>query len=292
MPALGDAHAYHVLAKALADGRGYIRPYDFERKGVVIRTAEYPPAFPAVLAAGDKLGLRTIDQQRLLLCGRAASPCCWSGWPAAPDGDDGRSRGGRRAAVYPMLFQADAALMPETLAALGGAAVCCWRCGRAAASVRSLGGARRGDRGVGARCGPRRRCCCRCSWCRWPGVCPAPTPAGGCMLAAVAFGVAAAVVLPWTVRNALDVPCLRTGLEQHRLGGARRQLRPGLSRAVPGAVGHERGRRQRPVIGRSREPVLLELPDPPRRQRSGGGGGAAGQGRALTPSITRARCRA
>ena len=33
VPALGDAHAYHVLADNLAHGRGYIRPYDFERLG-------------------------------------------------------------------------------------------------------------------------------------------------------------------------------------------------------------------------------------------------------------------
>ena len=131
VPALGDAHAYHVLAENLAHGRGYIRPYDFERLGRTIRTAEYPPVFPAVLAAASLVGLSTIEQQRLADVLRRERHGSVDRVGRPPAG--GRTVGlvaAAIAALYPMLFQADAALMPETLAALGGAAVCCWRCGR------------------------------------------------------------------------------------------------------------------------------------------------------------------
>ncbi len=124
VPALGDAHAYHVLGDNLAHGRGYIRPYDFERLGGRIPTAEYPPVFPGLLAAAASMGLDSVDQQRLVMCLLGSATILLVGLA-------GRRLAGPTvgllaaaiAAIHPMLFQADAALMPETLAALAGAAV-------------------------------------------------------------------------------------------------------------------------------------------------------------------------
>jgi len=124
VPALGDAHAYRELARNLADGRGYIRPYDYERAGQVVRTAEYPPVFPAVLAVARKAGLRSVDQQRLVMCILGSATVLLIGCAGRRLGGDGVGLlAAAVAAGYPMLFQADAALMPETIAALGGAAV-------------------------------------------------------------------------------------------------------------------------------------------------------------------------
>ena len=47
---LGDASAYHLLANHLADGRGYIRPFDLVKFHLVVPTAEYPPLLPFVLS--------------------------------------------------------------------------------------------------------------------------------------------------------------------------------------------------------------------------------------------------
>lgn len=116
VPRLGDARAYHLLAGNLADGRGYIRPFDLLVVGRVHATAEYPPLFPGVLAVVSFLGGRSVDVQRVAMClvgtgtvvlvgllGRRVAGA-WAGLVAAA-----------LAAVYPMLFQPDAALMTETL---------------------------------------------------------------------------------------------------------------------------------------------------------------------------------
>jgi hypothetical protein len=70
VPALGDARAYHLLAENLADGRGYIRPYEFAANGGQrIKTAEYPPGLPVLLAVATKAGASSETSQRVLLCG-------------------------------------------------------------------------------------------------------------------------------------------------------------------------------------------------------------------------------
>ncbi len=204
VPALGDAHAYHVLADNLAHGRGYIRPYDYERLGHVIRSAEYPPAFPGVLAAVSLVGLRTVEQQRLAMCFVGSVTVVLIGLA-------GRRLGGQTvglvaaavAALHPMLFQADAALMPETIAALGGAAVVllALRAARSPALGRWLAlGAMLGAlilaRSEAAVLLPLM--VLPMAW-RVPGV----DTRRRFVLAASAIGLAVAVVLPWTVRNAL-----------------------------------------------------------------------------------------
>jgi hypothetical protein len=116
VPSLGDASAYHLLAEHLAHGGGYIRPFDDLLLHLQRPTAEYPPLFPALLSLPARLGAHSVDQQRIflafvgagtvtlvgLLGRRVASPS--AGLIAAA-----------LAAVYPMLFLAEATLMAESL---------------------------------------------------------------------------------------------------------------------------------------------------------------------------------
>lgn len=116
VPRLGDARAYHLLANNLADGRGYIRPFDLLVVGRVHATAEYPPLFPGLLAAASFLGGRSVDAQRVVMCFLGTGTVVLIGLL-------GRRVAGAAvglvaatlAAFYPMLVQPDAALMTETL---------------------------------------------------------------------------------------------------------------------------------------------------------------------------------
>jgi 4-amino-4-deoxy-L-arabinose transferase-like glycosyltransferase len=119
VPTIGDATAYHLLANNLAAGRGYIRPFDLLLLHKVHATAEYPPLFPAVVSVASWLGAKSVHAQRMCmgvvgtatvvvigLVGRRVAGVA-AGLTAAVI-----------AAVYPMLFQSDATLMSETVFAL------------------------------------------------------------------------------------------------------------------------------------------------------------------------------
>ena len=116
LPDPGDATAYHLLANNLADGRGYIRPFDFRILHVSRPTAEYPPLFPALLAVPSFLGAKSVDAQRIFLCFVGTGTVVLVGFL-------GRRVGGPLvgviaaaiAAVYPMLFLGEAVLMAESV---------------------------------------------------------------------------------------------------------------------------------------------------------------------------------
>ena len=117
---LSDATAYHLLAHNLAHGLGYIRPFDHQLLHVSRATAEYPPLFPALLAVFDRLGVHSVDGQQLVVGTLIGTTT------VVLIGLLGRRVGGDAvaliaaalAAIYPMLFQADAVLMTEGLFAL------------------------------------------------------------------------------------------------------------------------------------------------------------------------------
>ncbi|MDT5001281.1 MAG: hypothetical protein QOK12_3386 [Mycobacterium sp.] len=116
VPRLGDANAYHLLAEQLAEGKGYIRPFDHLLLHLNRPTAEYPPLFPIVLSFATRLGLDTIEQQRIFLSFVGAGTVTLVGLL-------GRRVAGRAvglaaaalAALYPMLFLSEATLMSESL---------------------------------------------------------------------------------------------------------------------------------------------------------------------------------
>jgi 4-amino-4-deoxy-L-arabinose transferase-like glycosyltransferase len=116
VPEVGDAAAYHLLSVNLADGRGYIRPFDDALLGLERPTAEYPPLFPAVLALPAWVGADGVEDQRVFLAFVGAGTVVLVGLL-------GRRVGGRAAgltaaslaALYPMLFQSEGTLMAEAL---------------------------------------------------------------------------------------------------------------------------------------------------------------------------------
>ena len=116
MHLFGDARTYHRLASYIADGEGFVRSKHLEATGQALPTAEKPPMFALWLAFLDVVGLASYLAQRLVmalvgtgtvvlvgLLGRKIGGTT-AGWLAAGI-----------AAVYPPLFLADGALMPETL---------------------------------------------------------------------------------------------------------------------------------------------------------------------------------
>lgn len=204
VPPVGDASAYHLLAENLADGRGYIRPFDDQLLHRERATAEYPPLFPAVLAVPARLGASSVESQRIVLAFVGAGTVVLIGLL-------GRRVGGpvaglvaaAIAAGYPMLFQSEAVLMAEALfVPLVAAALLLayWAADRPSpgrfAALGAVLGLATLTRAEGLLLGvvlvvplcwrlfallPRRRV----------------------QLAITALGVAVLLVLPWTIRNAV-----------------------------------------------------------------------------------------
>jgi 4-amino-4-deoxy-L-arabinose transferase-like glycosyltransferase len=108
---LGDAMTFHLVAQGLADGKGFVEA--FPPGGP---TAEHPPGLEIFLAFWDKLGANGFLAHRLILGVVGTGTVVLIGLVA-------RRVAGVRvgltaaalAAVYPMLWLADGALMSETL---------------------------------------------------------------------------------------------------------------------------------------------------------------------------------
>jgi hypothetical protein len=116
VPEVGDANAYHLLANNLADGRGYIRPFDLAKFGRVVATAEYPPGFPFFLSLLARLGVRSVEGQRLGMAVVGSGTVvlvAYLGKRAA--GATVGLAAAVIAAIYPMLFLPEATLMSESL---------------------------------------------------------------------------------------------------------------------------------------------------------------------------------
>jgi hypothetical protein len=116
VPALGDASAYHLLSNHLADGRGYIRPFDLVRFHLVVPTAEYPPFHPFVLSLFARAGLRSVEAQRIALCAVGAATVGLVGLVGRQIVSDSVGLvAAVLAAISPMMFLPEATLMSETL---------------------------------------------------------------------------------------------------------------------------------------------------------------------------------
>ena len=199
-----DAGAYHLLANNLADGRGYIRPYDrlLAKPPVVRPTAEYPPLFPALLSLVSRAGGTSVNAQRLAMCFVGAGTVVLIGLLGrrVTNAAVGLLAAGL-AAVYPMLFQSDAVLMPETLYAFLVAATLLLAYQAAAkpsaARYVALGFA------VGAAALTRAEALLLVPLLVVPlaGALRALAPRRRLALGATAVGAVVLVVLPWTIRN-------------------------------------------------------------------------------------------
>jgi peptidoglycan/LPS O-acetylase OafA/YrhL len=64
----GDAEYYHEGARMLANGDGYIHPFQLIRHGLTLPGADHPPGYLTVLAGSSFLGLRTFLQHQIISC--------------------------------------------------------------------------------------------------------------------------------------------------------------------------------------------------------------------------------
>lgn len=203
VPEIGDASAYRLLAANLADGDGYIRPFDDLLLGVQRPTAEYPPLFPALLAVPSALGADGAGAHRVFLAFVGGGTVVLVGLLA-------RRVGGPRAglvaallgACYPMLLLAETTGMAESLYAplvvalllaayhaIGHPSVGSFALIGGAAGAATL------TRAEGLLLGAAVTvACCAFALARLPA-------RRRVALGAVAVGVTALVVAPWTLRN-------------------------------------------------------------------------------------------
>lgn len=128
VPDVGDARAYELLAEGFADGDGYVRPFDRVLFDERRPTAEYPPVHPAVLSVASLAGVDSRTGLRVWLSLFGAASVAATGalaWTLANRAHASAATivAAGVAAAHPLWFQADATLMPETLAALLGAGV-------------------------------------------------------------------------------------------------------------------------------------------------------------------------
>jgi 4-amino-4-deoxy-L-arabinose transferase-like glycosyltransferase len=111
-----DAVWYQLQAGTLADGTGYVDPDAYYRLGQTVPTANFPPLWPALLAAANRLGLDTETGYQLVgvLVGTLV---------VALSGVLGRRVAGRRVglgtalvvALSPALTAADSSVMSDSL---------------------------------------------------------------------------------------------------------------------------------------------------------------------------------
>ncbi|MSV48953.1 MAG: hypothetical protein F2914_07995, partial [Actinobacteria bacterium] len=59
----GDAYWYHFQAKLVAQGRGFLHPFDFYKEGIVSQGADHPPGFVVLLTILDWLGIDSPQGQ-------------------------------------------------------------------------------------------------------------------------------------------------------------------------------------------------------------------------------------
>ncbi|HTO01751.1 MAG TPA: hypothetical protein VL068_13860, partial [Microthrixaceae bacterium] len=64
----GDAFWYHFQAKLVADGRGFLHPFEYFKDGVVAPGADHPPGFVLILAFLDLIGISSPQGQRIVMC--------------------------------------------------------------------------------------------------------------------------------------------------------------------------------------------------------------------------------
>lgn len=112
----GDAYFYHAGANLLADGEGFISPFEYEL-GRSTPAAEHPPLYLIYLAVPSALGLTSTLTHLLWSCALGSTTIVLVGYL-------GRAVAGARvgllaaaiAAVYPNMWIPDGALQAETLA--------------------------------------------------------------------------------------------------------------------------------------------------------------------------------
>lgn len=195
-PAIDDQFYFSALPHLLADGHGFINPFQSVLRHVEVATAEHPPLYPVALTPLAVVGLDDPDWQRLTGALFGAGTIVVVALIARRlAGDRAGLLAGALAAAYPVLVAADGALMSESLLGLlvAGSLLAAYRlrdrptAGRAAVlgALTALAGLTRGE-----------------SLLLLPllllVVVRRP---GGVRASVVAVAVAVVVLAPWTIRN-------------------------------------------------------------------------------------------
>jgi 4-amino-4-deoxy-L-arabinose transferase-like glycosyltransferase len=112
----GDGRTYHWLANLIAEGHGFIRPWDYVLHGDVRPTAEHPPLYPLLLAAVSKAGGTTWAAHRIAsgVMGSAAVLVVGLIGRRVAGPSAGLAAAGI-AAVYPLLIVSDGTVYSESL---------------------------------------------------------------------------------------------------------------------------------------------------------------------------------
>jgi 4-amino-4-deoxy-L-arabinose transferase-like glycosyltransferase len=114
---ISDASTFRLLARNIAAGRGYLAPYDWFFQHHSRPTAEFVPAHPSVLGVATFLGAKGVRAQQLFMgaIGSFTPPLtALLGWRVTADRRIAIGAG-VVAAVHPLLFGSDGALMSETV---------------------------------------------------------------------------------------------------------------------------------------------------------------------------------
>ena len=112
----GDFFFFHEIANLIAGGEGFVSPFAFHELDRVDPTAEHPPLWPLVLAAGSELGGNGLLSHRLVgvpIGVATAGVLALLGRRLA--GDTAALVVAALAAGHPLLIAADGSLMSETL---------------------------------------------------------------------------------------------------------------------------------------------------------------------------------
>ena len=118
-PAIDDQFYFSALPHLLADGHGFINPFQSVLRHVDVATAEHPPLYPVALTPLAVVGLDDPDWQRLTGALFGAGTIVVVALIARRlAGDRAGLLAGALAAAYPVLVAADGALMSESLLGL------------------------------------------------------------------------------------------------------------------------------------------------------------------------------
>jgi hypothetical protein len=118
----GDGSWYHLGAKYLADGKGFINPYELFFYGVTTPGAEHPPAWTAVLAVTSKLGLGSFRAHAVVACVIGTATVVVIGFVGRRlAGPSAGLIAATLAAVYVNLWMYESMLLSETLVIFGAA---------------------------------------------------------------------------------------------------------------------------------------------------------------------------
>jgi 4-amino-4-deoxy-L-arabinose transferase-like glycosyltransferase len=196
----GDNYYFHEQANLLASGHWFVQPFIHHAFGTVEASAIHPPLYTIVLSIGSILGFRSFGDHAYLSCLLGTATVVVIALLARRlAGDVAGVAAGVLAALYPNLWLHDTVVMSETLYALVVAvllyvAVTQWEhpTRRGAVVVGALVGAAILTRGEGLLFVPLL-------------LLPLYLRGRGreWRSAVVALGVAAALVLPWTVWNTI-----------------------------------------------------------------------------------------